>query len=168
MNRSKICIFADGNNLFHSAMQIGIQIDYDKLIKAILLEGEEYTKATFYTGSDENADKQRSFLHWMTRNGWKVVKKPVKQEKDGVRRAHLECEMITDMMLSVLNGADTIVLISGDEDFAYTLQKLQDRDIKIIVAGFRSAMSNKLMDVADDYCELDQFDIAKANGSDED
>ena len=156
----KTCIFVDGNNIFHSAMQAGIQIDYSKLL-AVLDEDRTSTKAVFYTGSDENADKQRSFLHWMTRNGWRVVKKPVKQDRDNVRRAHLEMEIATDMMNSVINGCTTIILVSGDEDFAYTLSKIQDRDVRVIVAGYRNAMANKLLDVADEFIELDQVDIAK-------
>ena len=162
----KLAVFVDGNNIFHSAMQAGIQIDYTKLLQ-VLTNGVDYTKAVFYTGSDDNAEKQRSFLHWMTRNGWRVEKKAVKQDRDGVRRAHLEMEIATDMIMSVLNGIDTIILVSGDEDFAYTLKKLQDRDIRIIIAGYRSAMANKLLDVADEFIELDQVDIRKDSAVEE-
>lgn len=153
-------IFVDGNNLFHSALQAQIQIDYNKLLE-VLTEGGEYTKAVFYTGSDENAEKQRSFLHWMTRNGWRVVKKAVQTNKDNVRKANLENQIITDMMVSVMNGAKTIILVSGDEDFVYPLAKIQDRDIRVVVAGFKNATSHKLMDVADVYIELDQADVSK-------
>jgi len=153
-------IFVDGNNLFHSALQAQIQIDYNKLLE-VLTEGGEYTKAVFYTGSDENAEKQRSFLHWMTRNGWRVVKKAVQTNKDNVRKANLENQIITDMMVSVMNGAKTIILVSGDEDFVYPLSKIQDRDIRVIVAGFKNATSHRLMDVADVYIELDQADVSK-------
>lgn len=163
---NNVCVFVDGNNIFHSAMQAGIQIDYTKLLN-VLTEGIDYTKAVFYTGADENADKQRSFLHWMTRNGWRVVKKPVKQDRDGVRRAHLEMEIATDMMNSVINGAKTIILVSGDEDFAYTLGKIQDRDVRVVIAGYRNAMANKLLDVADIFIELDQVDISKDNNTEE-
>jgi uncharacterized LabA/DUF88 family protein len=154
------CIFVDGNNLFHSALQSGVQIDYNKLLE-VLTEDQEYTKAVFYTGSDDTAEKQRSFLHWMTRNGWRVVKKAVTTDKDKVRRANLENQIITDMLVSVMNGAKTIILVSGDEDFVYPLSKIQDRDIRVIVAGFKSATSHKLMDVADVYIELDQANVTK-------
>jgi uncharacterized LabA/DUF88 family protein len=154
-----LCIFVDGNNIFHSAMQASVQIDYTKLLR-VLTEDKDYLKAVFYTGFDDNADKHRSFLHWMTRNGWRVIKKPVKTE-NGTRRARLEVEIATDMVMSVLNGAKTIILVSGDEDFAYPLSKIQDRDVRVIVAGYRNAMSNRLLDVADEFIELDQVDIAK-------
>jgi uncharacterized LabA/DUF88 family protein len=155
---NNLCIFVDGNNIFHSAMQANVQIDYTKLLR-VLTEDKDYLKAVFYTGFDES-DKHRSFLHWMSRNGWRVVKKPIKTE-NGTRRAHLEVEIATDMVMSVLNGAKTIILVSGDEDFTYPLSKIQNRDVRIIVAGYRNAMSNRLLDVADEFIELDQVDIAK-------
>jgi len=163
MSKSKVAIFIDGNNIFHSAVQAGIQIDYVKLLN-VLTEGADYSKAVFYTGSDEGAERQRGFLHWMTRNGFRVVKKPVTQDRaTGTRKASLEMELATDMIISVMNGIDTIILVSGDEDFAYPLKRLQERDIRIVVAGYRNAMANKLLDVADVFVELDSpsIDIAK-------
>ena len=156
-----ICIFADGNNLFASARQLGMKVDYDKMLKLVTVKSEGYyTKAVFYTGSDDNAEKQRSFLHWMRRNGWRVWSKPVKQERDGSKSVSLTAEMITDIMLSVLNGAETVIIISGNEDFVYMLEKLQDRDIKIVVVGFTGSTSNKLINMADEFIALDR-NIAK-------
>ncbi|HNX94643.1 MAG TPA: NYN domain-containing protein, partial [Holophaga sp.] len=97
---------------------------------------------------------QRGFLHWMRRNGFRVVQKPVKLERDGSRRAHLEVEITTDM-LSYADKIDLIILVSGDEDFAYPLNALAQKGVRVEVAGFRSAMANKVMDAADRYIELD-------------
>ena len=40
-----------------------------------------------------------------------------------------------------------------DAAFAF----LRSRGVRVEVAGFRSAMSNRIMDAADRYLELDQF-----------
>jgi uncharacterized LabA/DUF88 family protein len=45
--------------------------------------------------------------------------------------------------------------VSGDEDFAYPLQALAQKGVRVEVAGFRSAMSSRIMDAADRYHELD-------------
>ena len=90
----------------------------------------------------------------MRRNGFRVVQKPVKLERDGTRRARLEVEITTDMM-NYADKVDLIILVSGDEDFAYPLQTLAQNGVRVEVAGFRSAMANKVMDVADRYIELD-------------
>ena len=152
----RCAVFIDGNNVFHSARQLGFEVDYSRFLSLLVGEDRELLRAFFYTGVDEAADRQRGFLHWMCRNGFRVVQKPVKLEKDGTRRARLEVEITTDMM-SYANKVDLIILVSGDEDFAYPLQALARHGVRIEVAGFRSAMANKVMDTADRYIELDLY-----------
>ena len=167
-NKETVAIFVDGNNIFHSAKQLGFEINYRKLLE-VLTYGEDYRKAVFYTGVDATAERQRGFLHWMNRNGWRVFKKEVKADRDGNRKAHLEVEIATDMLRSVMNGITEIVLVSGDEDFAYTLARIQELDVRVTVAGYREAMSNKLLDVADVYIDLGapEIDIKKVQGETE-
>lgn len=150
----RCAVFIDGNNLFHSARQLGFEVDYTRLLQVLVGRDRELLRAFFYTGVDEAADRQRGFLHWMRRNGFRVVQKPVKQEKDGSRRARLEVEITTDM-LCYADKVDLVILVSGDEDFAYPLQALANRGVRIEVAGFRSAMANRVMDAADRYLDLD-------------
>lgn len=150
----RCAVFIDGNNVFHSARQLGFEVDYARLL-GVLTEGRELLRAFFYTGVDENAERQRGFLHWMRRNGFRVVQKPVKVERDGSRRARLEVEITTDM-LSYADKVDLIVLVSGDDDFAYPLQVLGQKGVRVEVAGFRSAMANRTLDAADRFIELDQ------------
>lgn len=152
----RCAVFIDGNNIFHSARQLGFEVDYSRLLSVLLGKDRELLRAFFYTGVDEGADRQRGFLHWMRRNGFRVVQKPVKLERDGTRRAHLEVEITTDM-LAYAEKVDLIVLVSGDEDFAYPINALTQKGIRVEVAGFRSAMANKVMDAADRYIELDQL-----------
>lgn len=148
-----MALFIDGNNLYHAAKQQGFEVDYGRLLKE-LTEGKDLLRALFYTGVDEQADRQRGFLHWMRRNGYKVVQKPVKLEKDGARRARLEVEIATDLM-AYADKIDLAVLISGDEDFAYPVEALAARGVRVEVAGFRASMSAKLLDAADRFIELD-------------
>lgn len=152
----RCAVFIDGNNVFHSARQLGFELDYAKLLATLVGPHRELLRAFFYTGVDENADRQRGFLHWMRRNGFRVVQKPVKVERDGSRRAHLEVEITTDM-LSFADKLDLVILVSGDEDFAYPMQTLAQKGVRVEVAGFRSAMSNRILDAADRYVELDQL-----------
>jgi uncharacterized LabA/DUF88 family protein len=152
----RCAVFIDGNNIFHSARQLGFEVDYARLLAVLLGKDRELLRAFFYTGVDEGADRQRGFLHWMRRNGFRVVQKPVKQERDGTRRARLEVEITTDM-LAYAEKVDLVILVSGDEDFAYPLQALTQKGIRVEVAGFRGAMANKVMDAADRYIELDQL-----------
>ncbi|MDR2560696.1 MAG: NYN domain-containing protein [Holophagales bacterium] len=153
---TKCAVFIDGNNVFHSARQLGFEVDYSKMLEMLRGRDRVLLRAFFYTGVDESADRQRGFLHWMRRNGFRVVQKQVKLDRDGIRRAHLEVEIATDMM-AFSDKVDTIILVSGDEDFAYPLSVLAQRGLRIEVAGFRSAMSSKVLDCADHHIDLDSM-----------
>jgi uncharacterized LabA/DUF88 family protein len=160
----KIAVFIDGNNLFHAARSIGIEIDYAKLLGVFCKYGP-LVRAFFYTGVDENASKQQGFLLWMKRNGYKVVQKDLKVFPDGTKRANLDVEIVVDM-LNLSKSVDTIILVSGDEDFAYALDTLAKSGKQVMLAGFRINTSPILMDVADCFLDLETLidEIIKEGG----
>lgn len=153
--RGRIAIFIDGNNLFHAARTIGIEIDYAKLLK-LLCHGGSLLRAFFYTGVDENAAKQQGFLLWMRRNGYRVVQKELKIFPDGTKKANLDVEIAVDM-LSLSGKYETAILVSGDEDFAYAVNAVAYKGTRVEIAGFRNNTSPKLIDVADRFLDLDSL-----------
>lgn len=160
----KLAVFIDGNNLFHAARSLGIEIDYAKLLSAFCKYGP-MVRAFFYTGVDENASKQQGFLLWMKRNGYKVVQKELKVFPDGTKRANLDVEIVVDMINSS-KFVDTIVLVSGDEDFAYALDNIAKSGKQVMLAGFRVNTSPILMDVTDYFLDLETLidEIVKEAG----
>lgn len=154
-SRGRIAIFIDGNNLFHAARTIGIEVDYAKLLK-LLCHGGSLLRAFFYTGVDENASKQQGFLLWMRRNGYRVVQKELKVFPDGTKKANLDVEIAVDM-LSLCGQYETAILVSGDEDFAYAVNAVAYKGARVEVAGFRNNTSPKLIDVADRFIDLDSL-----------
>ena len=153
--RGRIAIFIDGNNLFHAARTIGIEVDYAKLLK-LLCSGGSLLRAFFYTGVDENASKQQGFLLWMRRNGYRVVQKELKIFPDGTKKANLDVEIAVDM-LSLSGKYETAILVSGDEDFAYAVNAVAYKGARVEIAGFRNNTSPKLIDVADRFIDLDSL-----------
>ena len=154
-SRGRIAIFIDGNNLFHAARTIGIEIDYAKLLKLLCHKGS-LLRAFFYTGVDENASKQQGFLLWMRRNGYRVVQKELKVFPDGTKKANLDVEIAVDM-LGLSGKYETAILVSGDEDFAYAVNAVAYKGARVEVAGFRNNTSPKLIDVADRFIDLDSL-----------
>ncbi len=151
--RGKIAIFIDGNNLFHAARSVGVEIDYAKFLN--FLRGDSpLLRAFFYTGVDEKAERQQGFLLWMRRNGYRVVEKELKTYADGTKKANLDVEIAVDM-LSLADKYDTAVLVSGDEDFAYAINAVAYKGVRVELAGFRTNTSPRLIDVADQFIELD-------------
>src|SRR6266699_4316893 len=153
--RGKITIFIDGNNLFHAARSVGVEIDYAKFLN--FLRGDSpLLRAFFYTGVDEKAERQQGFLLWMRRNGYRVVEKELKTFYDGTRKANLDVEIAVDM-LSLAGRYDTAVLVSGDEDVVYAVNAVAYKGCRVELAGFRSNTAPKLIDVADYFIDLGEI-----------
>lgn len=160
-NRGRVAIFIDGSNLFYAALQLGIEIDYTKLL-CRLTSGSRLLRSFFYTGVDRTNEKQQGFLLWMRRNGYRVISKDLVQLPDGSKKANLDVEIAVDMM-ALIGSYDTAVLVSGDGDLAYAVDAVSYRGVRVEVVSLRSMTSDSLINVADRYIDLDSVkeDIQK-------
>jgi uncharacterized LabA/DUF88 family protein len=154
-NRGRVAIFIDGSNLFYAALQLGIEIDYTKLLLR-LTGGSRLLRAFFYTGVDRTNEKQQGFLLWMRRNGYRVITKDLVQLPDGSKKANLDVEIAVDLM-ALVGSFDTAVIVSGDGDLAYAADAVSYRGARIEVVSLRSMTSDSLINVSDRYVDLDQI-----------
>jgi uncharacterized LabA/DUF88 family protein len=161
----RVAIFVDGSNLFYAALQLGIEIDYTKLL-CHLTANARLLRAFFYTGVDRTNDKQQGFLLWMRRNGYRVITKDLIQLPDGSKKANLDVEIAVDM-LTLAGHVDTVILVSGDGDLAYAVNAIAYRGVRVAVVSLRSMTSDSLINVADHYVDLDSIkqNIQKPVGS---
>lgn len=152
-DRGRLIILIDGSNLFYAASQLGVEINYLKLLH-YLVRGGRLVRALFYTGVDPQNDKQQGFLHWLGRNGFRVISKETIQFADGSKKANLDVEIAVDM-IRLAPCCDTIVLVSGDGDFIYAVKSLIHQGVRVEVVGLRSMTSSGLINAADYYIDLD-------------
>jgi uncharacterized LabA/DUF88 family protein len=161
-DRGRVAIFIDGSNLFYAALQLGIELDYRKLLSQ-LLGGARLLHAYFYTGVDRSNEKQQGFLLWMRHNGYRVITKDLTQFADGSKKANLDVEIAVDM-LTLVGHYDTAILVSGDGDLAYAVNAVSYKGIRIEVVSLRSMTSDSLINVADRYTDLDTIKPAIQKG----
>lgn len=163
LNRGRVAIFIDGINLFNAALQLGIEIDYLKLL-CRLTAGSRLLRAFFYTGIDISRqttnrprinDKQQGFLFWMRRNGYRVVTKEV-QTTDNSKKPNLNVEIAVDM-ITLAPYYDTAVLVSGDGDLAYAVEAVTNTGVRVEVVSLRTITNDCLIDVADYFVDLDSI-----------
>lgn len=162
-NRGRVAIFIDGSNLFYAALQLGIEIDYTKLL-CRLTGGSRLLRSFFYTGVDRTNEKQQGFLLWMRRNGYRVISKDLVQLPDGSKKANLDVEIAVDMM-ALVGSYDTAVLVSGDGDLAYAVDAVSYRGVRVEVVSLRAMTSDTLINVSDRYIDLESIkeDIQKTS-----
>lgn len=162
-NRGRVAIFIDGVSLFQTALQLGIEIDYLKLL-CHLTGGSRLLRAFFYTAVDTSRpnatrpranEKQQGFLFWMRRNGYRVVTKEV-QLTDHTKKHNLNVEIAVDM-ITLAPYYDTAILVSGDGDLAYAINAVTSTGSRVEVVSLRTMTSDSLIDVADEFLDLDRI-----------
>ncbi len=152
-NRGRVAIFIDGSNLFHTALQLGIEIDYTKLLCYLTREAR-LLRAFFYTGVDKHNEKQQGFLLWMRRNGYRVVTKEIVQLPDGSRKSNQHVEIAVDMM-NLSPYYDTAILVSGDGELTYAVNAVAYQGARVELVSLRAITNESLIDVADYFLDLD-------------
>ncbi|MFB2646031.1 NYN domain-containing protein [Raphidiopsis sp. BLCC-F218] len=155
LNRGRVAIFIDGLNLFHAALQIGIEIDYVKLL-CRLTQTSRLLRAFFYTGFDTSKEKQQGFLLWMRRNGYRVVTKDIIALTESGKKPNLNVEIAVDM-ITLAPYYDTAVLVSGDGDLAYAVNAVTSLGSRVEVIGLQTMTSDSLIDVADYFIDFDSI-----------
>ncbi len=160
--RGRIAIFIDGTSLFYAAYNLGIEIDYIKLLNR-LTDGARLLRCFFYTGFEPRNEKQQRFLLWLRRHGYQVVAKELAQLPDGSKKVNLDVEMVVDMM-ALVDFYDTAVLVSGSGNLTYAANAISYRGIRVELVSLRSMTSECLFNVCDRYIDLESLkeDIQKA------
>jgi uncharacterized LabA/DUF88 family protein len=153
INRGRVAIFIDGLNLFHAALQLGIEIDYVKLL-CRLTQSSRLLRAFFYTGVDASKEKQQGFLLWMRRNGYRVVTKDILAVAENGKKPNLNVEIAIDM-ITLAPYYDTAVLVSGDGDLAYAVNAVSSLGSRVEVIGLQTTTSDTLINVADYFIDFD-------------
>lgn len=148
----RMAILIDGANLFYSASYLGIEVDYARLLTT-LVGGRQLLRSYFYTGVDPRNEKQRGFLLWLSRHGYRVISKDLAQVSDGARRANLHVEMAVDL-IRLADHCDTITLLSGDGHLTYAVDALSYRGVRVELVSLQSMTSDTLIDLADRYTDL--------------
>lgn len=149
---NKIAIFIDGANLYHSAIELGFEINYADLLALLTGQSSAY-QAFFYTGIDPTNQHQQNFLLKLQRLGYQIVSKEVIKRADGSCKANLDVELALDLV-ELSHTYHTAIIVSGDGDFAPAIERIQRLGKRVEVVSYRATTSQKLINLADNYFDL--------------
>lgn len=148
--KGKTAVFIDAANVFYAERTLGWRLDFEKLASYLKKE-TKLVEFRYYTGVVNTSEGQRSFLAKMRSFGYTVTAKDVKfiRSRDGshVAKGSLDVELALDAYIA-RGRYDTLVLFSGDSDFAYLLQLLRKEGKRIIVVSTRGHVSRELIVLA--------------------
>lgn len=151
---NKIAVFADVQNIYYTVRQAyGRQFDYRKLWARIGEKGD-IVSATAYA-TDRGDEKQQQFQNALRQIGFVVKLKPFIQRSDGSAKGDWDVGITIDIMEAAPN-VDTVVLLSGDGDFALLLEKIKnDYDIRAEVYGVPALTADSLIQSASVFHRID-------------
>ena len=139
-----IAVYADVQNLYYTTRDTyGRPLNYRALLQRIRTKGNIVSAIAYAVARDD--DKQRQFQDALRHMGFEVKLKPYIQRSDGSAKGDWDVGITIDMM-RVPPEVDTVILLSGDGDFALLLETLQqDRGLRTEVYGVEALTSNALI-----------------------
>jgi uncharacterized LabA/DUF88 family protein len=150
--RKALGVFIDAANLHASAQQRGSHLDYPSLL-SWLAQGRSEMEVHIYTGVDPRNPAQCRFLRKLRKQGYRVVTKPVVIHADGSRKANLDGKLIADMM-AMCSRYETVLLLSGDGDFAPALEHIRHQGCRLEVAAYKPDTNSELIQIANQFVDL--------------
>lgn len=151
----RILVCLDSANVSIGLRNQNLFLDYDKFYKQIKSHGTKLT--AIYFGPKFESPGHNRFLAFLKKTGYKLRTKEVKVIKgEEHRKANFDVELAIDAVDRCENY-DTLVLLSGDSDFAALATYLKGKGKKVFVLSTRGAISRELVDESDGYVPLNEW-----------
>jgi len=152
----RVNVFIDTQNIYHSAKNLyGAKVDFKKLIDFLIGE-RKLIHAFAYVIRSEFTPKEFDFFEALISQGIHLRIKEIQIYPDGTKKADWDVGMAVDVV-RFSDLADAIILVTGDSDFDYLVEYLQNRGKQVEIAGFGQTTSVKLKDLADFYYDLNEL-----------
>lgn len=150
----RVAVFVDVQNLYYSAKNLyGRKVNFAMLLKKSV-ETRRLVRAIAYAIKADVSDEQ-NFRDALNNIGYEVKTKDLQVFYGGHKKGDWDVGIAMDT-IRMAPKVDTIVLVSGDGDFADLAVYLKGMGCRVEVAGFEKTTSSRLLEVADYYMPLDK------------
>lgn len=148
--KGRVFVFVDAANILYSQQTLCWRVDYEKLKKYFESECDLRT-IYFYTGRVGENHKQNFFIQKLERMGYIVKTKEVKRIKVSKSsyewKGNLDVELTIDVLGNISNF-DTLILMSGDSDFAPLLDAVKAQYKRVLAMSTKGHVAKELLDRA--------------------
>jgi uncharacterized LabA/DUF88 family protein len=151
----KVSIFVDVQNIYYTCREAyQSNFDYNKFW-ANVTRGRVLVGAFAYA-TDRGDAKQQQFQNILRAIGFTVLLKPMLQRKDGTTKADWDVGIALDVYEAAAH-CDTVVLASGDGDFAILLERIRQRfDTRSEVYGVPKLTADALITAAGRFVAIEK------------
>jgi len=151
----KVSIFVDVQNIYYTCWQAcDRNFDYNKFWTQVT-DGREVVSGFAYA-TERGDEKQAQFQNILRAIGFTVLLKPMLQRLDGSAKADWDVDIALDVYEAAPH-CDTVVLASGDGDFAILLERIKQRfNTRSEVYGVTQLTANALISAANKFVLIEE------------
>ncbi len=148
-----VMVLLDQANLAASAHAVfNRKVNFAALLER-LAAGRKVRRAVAFV-VDNGGTQFEAFCDTLRRAGWELRVKKTKHFRNGRTKADWDMGLAVDA-IEHHDKAETLVLVSGDGDFAPLVRLLKRRGLQVEVAAFSEALATELAEAADAVTRLD-------------
>lgn len=150
----RVGVFVDVQNLYYSARNIyKSKVDFRAILKEAI-KGKNLIRAIAYVIRADVKDEE-NFFDALKNLGYEVKGKDLQVFFGGAKKGDWDIGIAMDL-IELAPKLDTVVLVSGDGDFVPLIRHLKHAlGCYVEVMAFGKSSSQKLIEAADNYLDLD-------------
>lgn len=154
-HKPRVKIFVDGANVFYSQKKMGWSVEWAHFLEWAK-DQWEVLNLKYYAAVKQDDPKMASFLRYLNSIGIETFTKPLKEVQitpdhplaqeyghSVMYKANFDVEITADLLMENA-PVEYIVLISGDSDFSYLIQKVQYSGKPVIVIASKQTLAFEL------------------------
>jgi uncharacterized LabA/DUF88 family protein len=150
----RVGIFIDTQNIYHSAKNLyHAKANFAAIVKDALAD-RQLIRAMAYVVTTESGE-EKAFFDALVKAGIEIRSKPLQIFLGGAKKADWDVGLAIDAV-TMAPKLDSVILLTGDGDFIPLVEYLQNtHGCQVEVVSFRKSSSSRLVEVVDDFIDLD-------------
>ena len=150
----RVGVFVDVQNLYYSARNVyKSKVDFRAILKEAI-KGKNLIRAIAYVIRADVKD-EKNFFDALKNLGYEVKEKDLQVFYGGAKKGDWDIGIAMDL-IELAPKLDTVILVSGDGDFVPLVRHLKHAlGCYVEVMAFGKSSSQKLIEAADNYFDLD-------------
>ncbi len=150
----KVGVFVDVQNMYYSAKNLyQSKVDFKKVLDAAVVD-RKLLRASAYVIKADTPD-ENNFFEALRKIGYEVKIKELKEFYGGQKKGDWDLGMTVDMVQQA-KKLDTVVLVTGDGDFAVLVDHLKSMGCRVEVMSFGKSSAKEIREAADNFIDMDE------------
>ena len=149
----RVGVFVDVQNMYYSAKNLyKSKVNFANILRQAV-NGRKLVRAIAYV-IKADIKEEKKFHEALEKIGFEVKAKNLQIFQGGAKKGDWDVGIAMDM-LRLASKVDTIVLVSGDGDFAECVKYVQAIGCRAEALSFKKTASKLLIDEVDDFISID-------------